>query len=1024
MRIRALCGTLLIVCCLAARGAVAETEPDAPVVPTSLDELRSDYLGNVEAVRSVEPKAWLAFAQAHAGGMDWSTRAELVRSLCCAFDPLAGDADVPYVGQQLHGGVLNGAIAALLLAEAQRPEQTRMLLERLSATRLTEPQMIRALPPRGWLVYARHLRKQMTAGDAKRWHAAIMDAFEAGFDRGAELELADLFWLRQLDQHLGGKGKRSGVMAAGWLAAGERAGKLNLEEAAFVADNLWYADPFARFEAIHHLQPRWLEAWRRGELSATACRRLGNAWFHSLDDSRENSMLPDIYIPWNIRMLIAHLRDPDAASEHERRLCAGTLANRLPPHSNELDEFSVLTALARQAVAAEDTRMELWKLTAPRLKASSLRNVHPDAWEALEKVLAGVADDPDMPERILSDLAARVTDYRFLPHVRRLLDNVSIRQATLAPSRDAAAAVSGALKAQQDARDDEAIAGYLGVVDVLSDRPRWAHAVRRTVLRLCLKSPKVDLARRQLRQLDAARQVDAVEKGNYELRVLLAEVRQSAPAARDATWRKGIASVSVADGVLLEPTIRDLERTVAVLPDGKGGPTPGDMLSDVLLLAPDIPSMRRVLRLRGRDEIKTGIPSHADTTFAMETALSAVTADGPLVAARTLAAEIPGDADQRARLVDRVLPWGGLGARDDGATPPDCIDGDLRVSATALLDGGAGGMTARRRAWLHLFAGRADAAATHLCEHLCQCSGDQARRALDEAGVLAILAAGDLRAAHELMLRLVADTADAEDEGNAARLDADSPFAQFCQSMRDCARSLPAGEQDVDPQADTEDRCYALLSAAQRRAFLEEAVDAWDLRWIAWAGQAVRSGQTEWAARLCARMINAASDARQAGVRTMRVTQLLDRVDAPVKPRIDVLRRIVAHLAEPDMRYRLRVILAQKLLSDGDPDECIAVLDDVTSERAEDLTAGVLRVRALIEAGRLDEAERSVEPMAEWKGGWGLQAEALFLKGWLRLKAGDEQAGLAALRSLEEKRYANTPAGKKARQVLDRLDGK
>ena len=104
--------------------------------------------------------------------------------------------------------------------------------------------------------------------------------------------------------------------------------------------------------------------------------------------------------------------------------------------------------------------------------------------------------------------------------------------------------------------------------------------------------------------------------------------------------------------------------------------------------------------------------------------------------------------------------------------------------------------------------------------------------------------------------------------------------------------------------------------------------------------------------------------------------------------------------------------------------KCLKSADALAKGPAEkqDMAAGILHARLLIELARYEDAAGVLEGMRAWPGTPEQHARALFLTGWTHLQSNDTPSALSSLKQVVD-RFPETAVAAEAARVLSALKG-
>ena len=213
---------------------------------------------------------------------------------------------------------------------------------------------------------------------------------------------------------------------------------------------------------------------------------------------------------------------------------------------------------------------------------------------------------------------------------------------------------------------------------------------------------------------------------NATCRVLLKGVMQANPAERAALWTQGVGRLRQEPIHLSQEVLAELDELAKA-----DAPLAGRVLTDLLVLTPDVVSMQRLQQRRAGLLAAQTEWEQATAAALMDVMLAGATADGPVASLRRLEGVMKsaGRVEQWQALEERWLRTAGLGvasqpaSRPAGADVPSLCDEELKQAAAKALAGDEK-ITARRKAYLLLFSGDAQSSLPLMHARLAQAGGD------------------------------------------------------------------------------------------------------------------------------------------------------------------------------------------------------------------------------------------------------------------------------------------------------------
>lgn len=142
---------------------------------------------------------------------------------------------------------------------------------------------------------------------------------------------------------------------------------------------------------------------------------------------------------------------------------------------------------------------------------------------------------------------------------------------------------------------------------------------------------------------------------------------------------------------------------------------------------------------------------------------------------------------------------------------------------------------------------------------------------------------------------------------------------------------------------------------------------------------------------------------------------------------VNVLNRIMSSVEDDTNVGQLAFLLATILYGQGSMDDALAMLDKAASilsdkwSGEETLTAGLIRVVALIKLQRINDAASVLKELEDVQGYSDQAAQVVFLRGWIGLNRNRTSEALQAFRCVVDE-YPSSSYADKARELIQRLE--
>ncbi len=896
-------------------------------------------------------------------------------------DALLGDAEA------LQWSLDNENNCFCRLDEMFQPLIGQTIEECLYRRHLADPSQTRLIPPALWARLAGQLEAKLTHEDRVAWVEALRKAFlepdasaaeSSDEDRG-RLVLA-LGALRDTD---------ADRLAVAWVNSSDAWRTWLVEELRHLSRLLILPGDGTEDEDLSSARRRVQEHIVEELLSRPAAvREAGSSPWAELAGHLAADMSDDGKLLWGSRLLAAYAGNAEAliglTLDQRGELAEALKALSQPGRGQmirktwlaesaavvmfadhmlgpELWNIELRLLFGRVIAAKPQDRPQVWRHGVRRLSVYPA-SLSADACHDLKR-LTELRDFPDnaVPCRIVDDLIAMCRDEISTPQLQTIRCEMRLREALADAPVDFAELVSQAEMLPGSGQPEEAI-GPLGEAIERFGQAGGANIPARTMLIELLLDQGMSGAEEIRRHLEIIAQDSAAGEEflwNVRCRLLMRDVCAAPPPDRPAAWREGLESLEAgADGVLIyEKTLKDVDRFVAFLRGGEGITlAPLEVLTDLMLLTPHRRSMgslqaRRVVALSG-----AGRSADADAAFGLGVLLS-VGARGPVEYLSL--AESAGVSTPESGAWEDVLEAALAPAGQNGLPQTPARDPALMTAAKERLSRLAESASTRRRGWLSLLAGDAQAALEQGRLDLNQAGQTwaQSRAIFEDLAARVAVADGRINSCHRLTRSFIESPAAA---GRAA----------------EAALVLEAWSQKLS--------FWALGAAQQGRDGLAGAL---------WGMSVVSRPQGE----SCV----AAEVICNAGRRLYASERLLEMLGA-MAPHVRQTRA-----GEAPLRT-----MASLLYEGSRPQECLEVLDRLETLNARTGTKpaiadGILRAVCLIDLGNHDQAVEGLREMADWDATETEYSQVLFLTGWALFQDGNRQEALAAFK----RAGASSPGG-------------
>jgi len=782
---------------------------------------------------------------------------------------------------------------------------------------------------------------------------------------------------------------------------------------------------------LGRLESLWQSRNKSEPLAWRDCLRIGRAWLLVGDASAANG--PARAKQWTMRAYVAALSDQSGGVARRSKLLdeLGRALKRVGL-GERVRNTDLETLFARTLAAPSEIRREVWRIGVGLLDEDSLVSAD-QVMPAVDKFLAELADGEALPAaRVLGDLRRLCRDEFLLRELSRRLNQCELDAAMAGSDEELRGLVRLARSFAAAGRTDKAIEIYNRIASDPDRSEGLVRIVRRVLLPLLFEQPSWDLGaiERNLVALEQDGSGPTVELWNMRCRLLFRKLAAADTEARGELWRGGLSRLAGEGISISRETLADLDAVISEL-DRAGDPMALRIPTDLLLLVPDIPSSSE-LQLRRVKLLARNEPAEAKKAAKLAIILASRTERGPREVIEI--SEKIGALPERPR---GALPFTGLPTtaavggdgvlagfgrargRDDQPSFP--VDRHLRVAAKRMRGAGCLGPL-RREAYVKLVAGGLDGAVVAAYRALLASSEGVVEMALDDlAAVLAVGGAG-VDGAERFALWL------ARRNGRDERcVDA----AGGCDPLLDRLielelASLNSGVTSVEAGGDAPSR-YRDMAAVVRRDAARKVVTSWRDRRIRWGIDALQAGDKQRAEAFWSEAVVRAAGSGDLETVLDRIVRFAGRNGVGNEIVLEIFERIADERGLGAARRSLLIKMAEVLYGTGQFAEVVEELDKADavqpSQRGDGARVGLLRALALIGKGELEGALQALEGIKDWSSASeDQQAQGLFLKSWIRLKAGRIEQARKSLRQLVDK-YSHTRFGKRGTELLLRLRG-
>jgi tetratricopeptide (TPR) repeat protein len=665
--------------------------------------------------------------------------------------------------------------------------------------------------------------------------------------------------------------------------------------------------------------------------------------------------------------------------------------------------------------------------------------------------LIGVLDEggPLSAAKILGDLQQVCADAASRTALQDRLDACNIRErfkASRIPGKGVKPTPSqlqqlllkaNSLEIRGKGKDASAL--YERVLAEYSEYKDLVLLARRRLVPLLLKEEPVDLKAVQI-QLDVLKEEKGVsdpQVSNFALQLLLCRLGTAPTQERQQLWRQGLREIFMDSLPLSDETFAEIDRLNSVL--GNTGPlTSQELLTDLVLLAPDISSMRRLQWRRIAVFTGQGDWQNAERAAKLDVALAGFTLEGPLasmkkcveIAGKTQAASADeGDLEARSRAeyVQNKTPSSVNESHEAEPVSAEMpLDKALKSLAEAKLANPDPGLSLRQTAFLTLFAGDLDASLKNLHTALITCSATEkdVLSVLDDLAFVVAVNHGRFRDATAFASWFAAG----KEETDQAGKEEDDRRDPALKILIDCEKAhkettKPNDGLGVNPGSLSFGDVSPSLKAKFAHAWLEKC----QYRLIRWGTNALLAKETSWAQTFWAAAINLARNPEESQRWIDRICSQCQESHVDRRQTAELMKGMVDCTEDTVAQRQLWLKAAMLLYEAMGFEECLGAIDEADRlasdpREAQQAKIGLVRALCLIRLGKIDEAAALLGSMGSWPGTEEEHAHALFLAGWIHLQKSEKIEAQNTFRRIIDK-YPNSSFIGKVGELLQRLEG-
>jgi len=502
---------------------------------------------------------------------------------------------------------------------------------------------------------------------------------------------------------------------------------------------------------------------------------------------------------------------------------------------------------------------------------------------------------------------------------------------------------------------------------------------------------------------------------NYACRLWLGKVRDATTADRKSIWQQGLSLLSCDRFTISAETLADLDELIKALKEDSSL-SPVTVLTDLLLLCPDLSSMKELQRRRVEFFAAQQNWDEALAGAGLEVLLSIATPEGPRPeVARFLQLMEEAKIASLSKENCKTLIFWRPSTQQDSLPDVDnkrkivleiplSVDTELKAAAQNLLAGKNPRLSWRNRAYAHVYTDNFSEALEDLHAALAKSGADKTYSSdvYDDIAFCLWAADGRFNECGRFTKYIAQDLAERSEQGYYG----DDVLLGILIQCK-------VNSKVSDPTVVISQKKLARL-----------AMDRWEQRLHYWAGDALLWSQPEWSRLFWVMAIN---DRDTPG----GVIDCIDAIYTKLRQGLRIadaerfLKSMIEHTPDVTAKRNLLLKIALLLHDQGKFKECLETLiradTFMTNKEAEqDIAVGFIRAMSLIRTRDFTQAIALLNDMQTWPGTPEQHARSLFLLGWIYLQNNNVEQSLLALQGVVDK-YPRTAAARKAKQLAAHL---
>ncbi len=675
----------------------------------------------------------------------------------------------------------------------------------------------------------------------------------------------------------------------------------------------------------------------------------------------------------------------------------------------ERGDLAFRLLLIRIVSAPPAEREAMWDKALQDIQSERMllrRPVLLDVEEAIRKLSS---DDPRICELMISDLQNHVGDRQALFELRMRQRELALERIVSSSSEGISELVERASETIEKGNISQSLSIYSKILNEFPEEAEVVPLVAWRVLSL-LSELKTDLSLSQKAVeilLNNGKRVNG-DLCPFAFDLMCGQLLSASPSQRQDIWEEWVLRFGDDDIWFSEETLSGLDN-LKVLWGSDGLPSRDEALTTLLLLVPDVNSMRSINYRRISAFEESNVADEIAAAKRLDAALAFVSRDMSAEVARWY--------------IEDVESPGGVGSFSSVKAAKEVAfadNGQVSLSAESLLSLAAKkvleeqktSLTLRRKAFLSMFSGDASGAVARMHEAILRTPAqeEQVVRAFDDLLVCLVYLDGDCQIAISFT-QFVAAFMEYPTSGS------------LLTELLDLEKTSWDTSSEGGSIAEVSDRLYWDIPVPEKRQFGEAVLHRWQERCIELGNHALNRGEELWVSKQWSVAVNSA-------VSKDCTSQIIDRISARASAHTDGIKALLEtehFLAEVSSRRYLLSMIADIYSSRGDYESCLATLekmDELGRGSTQVTSMGIeqLRAVALIRLGRLDEAIKSLEANEDIQGTDDQHAKRWYLIASCHLQKGEIALAREALGSLV-KAYPQTKVGQKADSMLTRLRG-